>query len=263
MSSENDIKVALNSCEGHTFFRSQNQEPRSQTRWDVTFVSGCLLWVTCGGHGLAIASMFTSIETSRLLFGLLLWQRALSLGTWTSTLLWILLELCFSVWSFPLWLSRGVQSRIALLLQIITSASLQIFVNPWFSPKPEPPQTKALMHVSPQLVKYSGQQIYLHNDEQISLTNTPHFIPSKSFSGVSAVDQSLNGPVPLAVMAATWKLYWLPFSRPVGTQTETVVVLLFIKSKVDICTHSFLLLLFAVLQGDTVHVPSQGDSCMT
>lgn len=44
------------------------------------------------------------------------------------------------------------------------------------------------------------------------------FIPSRSFSGVSAVYQSLNGPVPLTVMAATWKLYWLPFSRPEETQ---------------------------------------------
>lgn len=47
------------------------------------------------------------------------------------------------------------------------------------------------------------------------------FLPSRSFSGVSAVYQSLTGPVPLAVMAATWKLYWLPFSRPGGRGTET------------------------------------------
>lgn len=100
MSYKNDVKVALNSCESHAFSRSQNQEPRSRTRWDVTFVSGCLLWVTRGGSGLAIASMFTSIETPWLLFGLLLWQQAISLGTWTSTLLWILLELCCSVWHF-------------------------------------------------------------------------------------------------------------------------------------------------------------------
>lgn len=28
------------------------------------------------------------------------------------------------------------------------------------------------MHVSPQLLEYSGQQLYLHNDEQISLSVT-------------------------------------------------------------------------------------------
>lgn len=40
-------------------------------------------------------------------------------------------------------------------------------------------------------------------------------LPSRSFSGVSAVYQSEGGPVPFTVMAATWKLYWLPFSSPV------------------------------------------------
>ena len=39
--------------------------------------------------------------------------------------------------------------------------------------------------------------------------------PSRSFSGVSAVYQLDGGPVPLTVMADTWKLYWLPFSSPV------------------------------------------------
>lgn len=44
-------------------------------------------------------------------------------------------------------------------------------------------------------------------------------LPSRSFSGVSAVYQSEGGPVPFTVMAATWKLYWLPFSSP-GKQTN-------------------------------------------
>lgn len=44
-------------------------------------------------------------------------------------------------------------------------------------------------------------------------------LPSRSFSGVSAVYQSEGGPVPFTVMAATWKLYWLPFSSP-GKETN-------------------------------------------
>lgn len=44
---------------------------------------------------------------------------------------------------------------------------------------------------------------------------TEMHLPSRSFSGVSAVYQSEGGPVPFTVMAATWKLYWLPFSSPV------------------------------------------------
>lgn len=40
-------------------------------------------------------------------------------------------------------------------------------------------------------------------------------LPSRSFSGVSAVYQLEGGPVPLTVMADTWKLYWLPFSSPI------------------------------------------------
>ena len=45
--------------------------------------------------------------------------------------------------------------------------------------------------------------------------------PSRSFSGVSPVNHSLAVPVPLVVMAATWKLYWLPFSRPEATRTRS------------------------------------------
>lgn len=71
-----------------------------------------------------------------------------------------------------------------------------------------------------------GQWRYLHPVIQITAvthtctqkhTHTLYhslFLPSRSFSGVSAVYQSLAGPVPFAVIAATWKLYWLPFSRP-------------------------------------------------
>lgn len=70
------------------------------------------------------------------------------------------------------------------------------------------------LQVSPSL-----QQLSLSHAHTLTHTH----VPSKSFSGVSAANQSLNGPVPFAVMAATWKLYWLPFSRPAGTDAAVVM----------------------------------------
>lgn len=48
----------------------------------------------------------------------------------------------------------------------------------------------------------------------------PLFLPSKSLSKVSADSQSVAGPVPFTVRAATRKLYSVPRSRPETQMTK-------------------------------------------
>lgn len=78
--------------------------------------------------------------------------------------------------------------------------------------------SRHIYSMSDRSIKHTRAHTGTHTHTHLQTVTNTEFIPSRSFSGVSAVHQSLNGPVPLTVMAATWKLYWLPFSRPEETQ---------------------------------------------
>lgn len=54
---------------------------------------------------------------------------------------------------------------------------------------------------------YTDHRCHTHMHTKTNVLYHSLFLPSRSFSGVSAVYQSLAGPVPFAVIAATWKLY--------------------------------------------------------
>lgn len=81
---------------------------------------------------------------------------------------------------------------------------------------------------------YTDHRCHTHAHKNTHTLYHSLFLPSRSFSGVSAVYQSLAGPVPFAVIAATWKLYWLPFSRPGKRKRERKHVI--IPSSFSCCT---------------------------
>lgn len=77
-----------------------------------------------------------------------------------------------------------------------------------------------LSHITPKICAFPVWLIWFQLVPSLCQSCRLLFLPSKSLSKVSADSQSVAGPVPLTVRAATRKLYSVPRSRPATQTTE-------------------------------------------